>query len=185
MEAGLWTEIFGHLALKPKGKLRFVDSTFVKAHQADQGAIGRSENQAIGLTKDGHNRKLTAAVSEHRHVVVTLLFTGQCAETTAAKQLLPFWPKPWVSSGTGAATPMNPTTYRGQRRPGLHAASFKSNQPPMVRSGILPQTTLGGKHLSGSEALAPRCAPLRETCLNLSRFLNTRVLSSLHATPIN
>jgi hypothetical protein len=39
VEAGLWTEIFGHLARKPKGQLRVVDSTFIKVHQAGNGAI--------------------------------------------------------------------------------------------------------------------------------------------------
>ncbi len=99
METGLWTEIFGHLARKPKGQLRFVDSTFIKVHQAGQGAIGGSKNQAIGLTKGGHNTKLTAAVDERGHVVTPLLFPGQCAETTAAKQLLPLLAKTMVSVG--------------------------------------------------------------------------------------
>ena len=99
MEAGLWTEILGHLARKPKGQLRFVDSTFIKVHQAGQGAIGGSKNQAIGLTKGGHNSKLTAAVDERGHVVALLLFPGQCAETTAAKQLLPLLAKTMVFVG--------------------------------------------------------------------------------------
>ncbi len=77
LEAGLWTAILGHLARKPKGQLRFVDSTFIKVHQAGQGAIGGSKNQAIGLTKGGHNSKLTAAVDERGHVVAFLFFPGQ------------------------------------------------------------------------------------------------------------
>ena len=85
-----------------------------------------------------------------------------------------FWPKQWSSSVTKASTP---TAYRGQRRSGLHTAAFKSNQPPMVRSGVLSQTTLGGKHLSAPQVLAPRRDRLRETRLNLPRFLNTRVLN--------
>jgi hypothetical protein len=55
----------------------------------------------------------------------------------------------------------------------------------MVRSGVLSQATLGGKHLSAHQVLAPRRDPLRETRLNLPRFLNTRVLNRLHPTPIN
>jgi hypothetical protein len=46
-----------------------------------------------------------------------------------------------------------------------------------VRSGVLSQVTLGGKHLSAHQVLAPRRDPLRETRLNLPRFLNTRVLN--------
>jgi transposase len=99
VEAGLWTEILGHLARTPKGKLRFVDGTFIKVHQAGNGAIGGSKKQAIGLTKGGHNPKLTAAVDERGHVVALLLFPGQCAETTAAKQLLPLLAKTMVFLG--------------------------------------------------------------------------------------
>ena len=55
----------------------------------------------------------------------------------------------------------------------------------MVRSGDLSQATLGGKHLSAHQVLAPRGDPLRETRLNLPRLLNTRVLNRLHQTPIN
>ena len=55
----------------------------------------------------------------------------------------------------------------------------------MVRSGVLSQATLGGKHLPAHQVLAPRGDPLRETRLNLPRFLNTRVLNRLHPTPIN
>jgi hypothetical protein len=34
--AGLWTENLGHLTRKPKGQLRFVDSTFIKVHQVSK-----------------------------------------------------------------------------------------------------------------------------------------------------
>jgi hypothetical protein len=55
----------------------------------------------------------------------------------------------------------------------------------MVRYGVLPQATLGGKHLSPHQAFRPHRDPLRETRLNLARFLNTSVLNRLHPTPIN
>ncbi len=55
----------------------------------------------------------------------------------------------------------------------------------MVRSGMLPQATLGGKHLSAPQVLAPRRDPLQETRLNIPRFLNTGVLNRLHPMPIN
>jgi transposase len=76
------------LARKPKGQLRFIDSTFIKVHQVGTGAIERFKNQAIGLTKGGHNSNLTAAVDERGHVVALPPFPGQSAETTAAEQLL-------------------------------------------------------------------------------------------------
>jgi hypothetical protein len=54
---GGWLQagILGHLSRKPKGQLRFGDSTFIKVRQGGQGAIGGSKKQAIGLTKGGHN----------------------------------------------------------------------------------------------------------------------------------
>lgn len=99
MDAGLWALVLGQLARKPKGQLRFVDSTFIKVHQAGHGAPGGSKNQAIGLTKGGHNSKLTAAVDEAGQVVALLLFPGQCPETTAAKHLLPLLAKTMVFVG--------------------------------------------------------------------------------------
>jgi transposase len=89
VEAGPWTEILGHLARKPNGQLHLVDSTLIKVHQAGQGTIGGSKHRAIGLTKGGHNSKLTTALNERGHVAALLFFPGQCAETTAAKKLLP------------------------------------------------------------------------------------------------
>jgi IS5 family transposase len=53
----------------------------------------------MGLTKGGHNSKLTAAVDKHGYVVVLLLFPEQCAETTAAKQLLALLGKTTVFVG--------------------------------------------------------------------------------------
>jgi hypothetical protein len=106
VEAGLWTEILGQLARKPKGQLRFVDTTFIKVHQAGQGAIGGSKNQAIELTKGGHKSKLTAAVDERGHVVALFLFSGQCTETTAAKQLLPHSAETMVFVGDNGFDPM-------------------------------------------------------------------------------
>jgi hypothetical protein len=61
--------------------------------------MGEYNNQAIGLIKGEHNSKLTAAGDERGHVVALLLFPGQCAETTAAKQLLPFLAKTMVFAG--------------------------------------------------------------------------------------
>jgi hypothetical protein len=59
-------EILGHLAEKPKGQLRFVDSALFKVHQAGQGVIAGSMNQAIGLTKGERNPKLTTPADERR-----------------------------------------------------------------------------------------------------------------------
>jgi transposase len=99
VDAGLWAAVLGRLARRATGRLRFVDSTFIKVHQAGHGARGGSKHQAIGLTKGGVNSKLTAAVDERGKVVALLLFPGQCAETIAAKALLPLLAKTMIFVG--------------------------------------------------------------------------------------
>jgi hypothetical protein len=89
--ARLWAELLGYLERKPKDQLRFVDSTFIKGHQAGKDTIGGSKNHVIGLKKGGHNSEFVAAFDRRERVVALLLFPGQCAETTAAKQLPPIY----------------------------------------------------------------------------------------------
>ncbi len=127
METGLWTEILGHLARNPKGQLRFVDCIFIKVHQSGQGAIGGSKNQAIGLTKGRQNSKLTAAVDERGDVVALLLFPGQCAETTAAKQLLPLLAKTIVFVGDKGFD-SDELRQRIENKGGLASIQPRSNQ---------------------------------------------------------
>jgi hypothetical protein len=99
-------------------------------------------------------------------------FPGSALRQQQTNNYCHFRPKLWFSSGTRASTPMNSDSLSMKRRPGLHTASFKSNQPPMVRSGVLSQTTRGLKHLSTHQVLAPRGDPQRETRLNLPCFRN-------------
>ena len=89
VDAGLWGVVLGRLARKPRGRLRFVDSTYIKLHQHAHGARGGTEYQSVGKTKGGWNTKLAAAVDERGRVVALLIFSGQCSEGAAAKELLP------------------------------------------------------------------------------------------------
>ena len=77
MDGGIWAEVLGLLARRPKSRHCLVDNTFTKVQQAEQRARGESKNQTIGFTKGGHNSKLTAAVDEGGRVVALLLFPGQ------------------------------------------------------------------------------------------------------------
>ena len=83
VDRGVWARILGHLARRRKGKIRFVDSTYIKVHKDGQGARGGSHCQCIGTTKGGLNSKLTAAVDEQGHVVALMLFPGQTSEKKA------------------------------------------------------------------------------------------------------
>ena len=111
VNAGLWTEILGHLSRKPKGQLRFVDSAFIKVHQAGQGAIGGSKNQAIGLTINGLSTKLAASVERRGYAVALLLSRGSALKPQLPNTSCRFCPRPCSSSGTKASTRMNSDTF--------------------------------------------------------------------------
>ena len=83
VDGGVWDRILARLARHKRGKIRFVDSTYIKVHKDGQGAIGGSLNQCIGKTKGGLNSKLTAAVDEDGHIVAIMLFAGQTSEKHA------------------------------------------------------------------------------------------------------
>ena len=55
----------------------------------------------------------------------------------------------------------------------------------MVRSEVLPETTLGRKHLPTHQVLAPRGDPLREARFHFYRLRYCRVLHRLHSSEIN
>jgi hypothetical protein len=171
----LWTAILGHLARKPKGQLRFVDSTFIKVHQAGQGAIGGSKHQAIGLTKGGHNSKLTAAVDERGHVVTLLLFPGQCAETTAAKQLLPLLVKTMVFVGDNGFD-TDELRQLSENNGGLACIPPRSNRaihrwcdPSFIASDTWWKTSFSASSIGAASRPATRNSPLPSSLSQHSR----------------
>jgi len=107
VDSGLWAEILGRPALKPKGQLRFVDSPFAKIHQSCQGAIGEFKNQAMGSTKAG-----TTQSSPRPLMNADTSWPSSASPVSALRRQQPnnycrFWPKPWSSSGTRASTRTN------------------------------------------------------------------------------
>jgi transposase len=87
VDAGVWAQVLGRLTKYRQGRLRLVDSTYIKVHKDGQGARGGSEPQCIGLTKGGLNSKLTVAVDETGRVVAVLLFPGQTSEKAAGMKI--------------------------------------------------------------------------------------------------
>jgi hypothetical protein len=55
----------------------------------------------------------------------------------------------------------------------------------MVRSGVLPETKLGGKHLPLHQVLVPRGDTLREALIHSYRLRYYRVFYRLHPSEIN
>lgn len=83
VDRGVWGQILGRLARGRRGKIRFVDSTYIKVHKDGQGAVGGSLNQCMGITKGGLNSKLTAAVDDNGRIVAIMVFAGQTSEKEA------------------------------------------------------------------------------------------------------
>jgi hypothetical protein len=96
-----------------------------------------------------------------------------------------FWPKPWSSSGIRHRLGRTSRPHREQWRFDLHPAMFQPNQPPMVRFGVLQETTLSRKHLPTHQVLAPRGDPLGEARFHFYRLRYYRVLNRLHSSEIN
>jgi hypothetical protein len=54
-----------------------------------------------------------------------------------------------------------PRPHREQWRFGLHPSTLQPNQSPMVRSGVIPETTFARKNLPTHHIRAPRDDTLR------------------------
>ncbi len=87
-QRGLWHAILTFLAKGAKGRLRAVDSTFLKVHQHGANPAGGQEAQAMGRTKGGLNAKLHAVVDGRGRAVALLLSAGQVSDVKMAPALL-------------------------------------------------------------------------------------------------
>ena len=87
-QSGLWNAIVQFLAKRAEGRLRAVDSTFLKVHQHAANPAGGQAAHAIGRTKGGLNSKLHAVVDGRGRAVALLLTAGQVNDVKMAPQLL-------------------------------------------------------------------------------------------------
>jgi hypothetical protein len=112
-------------------------------------------------------------------------FLGSALRQQQPNNYCHFWPKPWSSSRTRASTPINSDSLSRTTAawPAYRLIQIEPATDGPIRSFIASDTWW--KTSLAPQVLAPRGDPLRETRLNLPRFLDTRVFNRLHATPIN
>ena len=87
-QSGLWHAILRCLAKRAVGRLRALDSTYLKVHQHGANPAGGQAAQAIGRTKGGLNAKLHAVVDGRGRAVALLLTAGQVSDVIMAPPLL-------------------------------------------------------------------------------------------------
>jgi transposase len=78
------------LAVKPRGKLRFVDASHIKTHQDACRHGGSYESRCIGKTKGGLNAKVTAVADSRGHVAAFCLSPGNRHDLKAMQDIKPY-----------------------------------------------------------------------------------------------
>jgi len=87
-KTGVWRKLWQRLSRKLRRGLRFIDSTFVKAHRGAANPRGGQSAQGLGRTKGGLNTKLHVVVDLNRTPENLLLSPGNEADITHAAKLL-------------------------------------------------------------------------------------------------
>ena len=87
-DLGLWERILGALAKKARGRLRFIDASYIRIHHSGLNPAGGREAQAIGLSRGGLTTKIHALVDGHGRALKLLLSAGNLADITIAPALV-------------------------------------------------------------------------------------------------
>lgn len=87
-DLGLWERILRALARKAKGRLRFIDASYIRVHQSALNPAGGRAEQAIGVSRGGWTTKIHALVDGRGRAVKLLLSAGNVADLTMAPALV-------------------------------------------------------------------------------------------------
>lgn len=86
-ERGVWETILAALAQHQEGRLRFIDSTYVRANQSACNPAGGPAAQAIGPSRGGRTTKVHALVDGRGRALKLLLTAGNVVDITVAEEL--------------------------------------------------------------------------------------------------
>ena len=95
---GLWTRIFRSLAKKARGRLHFIDASYVRVHHSAANVGGGQAREAMGKSRGGLTTKIHALCDGQGRAVHLLLSAGNVADITMATALV----KPLRSSCVSA-----------------------------------------------------------------------------------
>ena len=87
-DLGLWDRILRGLAKKARGRLRFIDASYIRLHHSGLNPKGGREAQAIGLSRGGLTTKIHALVDGHGRALKLLLSAGNIADISMAPPLV-------------------------------------------------------------------------------------------------
>lgn len=87
-ESGIWEAILSVLSERAEGRLRFIDSTYVRLQQSGANPAGGQQMQEMGPSRGGLTTKIHALVDGKGRAVKLLLSGGNLADPTAAPELI-------------------------------------------------------------------------------------------------
>ena len=87
-DAGVWERILAALAQHQEGKLRFVDSTYVRVNQSACNPVGGPQRQGIGPSRGGRTTKVHVLVDVRGRALKLLLTAGNVVDITVAPALV-------------------------------------------------------------------------------------------------
>src|ERR1700761_1842653 len=87
-DLGVWERILRGLAKRARGRLRFIDASYIRVHQSGLNPEGGHEGQAVGLSRGGLTTKIHALVDGQGRALKLLLSAGHVADITIAPALV-------------------------------------------------------------------------------------------------
>ena len=87
-DLGLWARILRGLARHARGRLRFIDATYIRVHRSGLNPAGGQSAQSLGLSRGGSTTKIHALVDGQGRPLKLLLSAGNVADITMAPGLV-------------------------------------------------------------------------------------------------
>jgi transposase len=87
-EAGLWPRLLRALTQRAKGRLCFIDASYIRVHQSGANPRGGQQAQALGISRGGLTTKIHALVEGQRRALKLLLTAGNVVDITMAPALV-------------------------------------------------------------------------------------------------
>ena len=90
---GVWAKLFAELTKGAKGKLRFLDGTYIRVHQDGAPALQVAEHEGVGTSRGGRNSKLHSVVDIQGRPVRLVVTPGNVHDITVAPELVADMPE--------------------------------------------------------------------------------------------
>lgn len=87
-ERGLWDRILHGLTRQARGRLRFIDASYIRVHHSGLNPRGGQADQAMGPSRGGQTTKIHALVDGRGRALKLLLSAGNVADVTMAPALV-------------------------------------------------------------------------------------------------